>query len=506
MNTFKRKALSCAILGGLGAAAGTAQAVYQDPSGQGQVLLYPYYTVQAVGGNSYNTYLSVVNTTTRGKALKVRFREGKNSREVLDFNLFLSPNDVWTGVILPTDTSATSAARLITNDTSCTNPPIPATGIEFRNYAYVGAQTDSAGAGVDRTREGYLEILEMATVNNVAPLNALTAITHTSAGTPANCAVVQSNNLATTAPAGTFTPPNGGLNGTYTLINVQNGADMGGNAYAFSNFRSTAGYTDIGDETYNLSSGDPVSVVVATQPTGTTAYLATFTNPVDAVSATMMHSSVINEYALDTATRSNTDWVMTFPTKRFYVTSTAAATPFTNKFTANGACELISFQFFNREERGATAALGDFSPSLPGVSDALCWESTVLSIRNGTSHMPTTTDSGVLGSKNSQPVSVTSGFQNGWAQLTFTGTNAATVGITSIAGAGFSDASNVNTGLFSNVAQNYRGLPVIGFMVRTLFNGTLTCTSISGGASSACQGSYGSLFDHKYVATITPAP
>lgn len=504
MNTFKRKALSVAVLGGLGAVAGTAHAVYQDPNGNGQVLLYPYYTVQQSGGNSYNTYISVVNTTTRGKAIKVRFREGKNSREVLDFNLFLSPNDVWTGAIIPADSTTSSAGRLVTADTSCTNPAIPAAGIDFRNYAYVGAQADNAGAGVDRTREGYLEMLEMATVNNVAPLNALTAITHVN-GTPANCAAVQTTTLAVTAPAGTFTAPSGGLNGSYTLINVNNGADMGGNAFAFSNFRSTAGYTDIGDETYNLSSGDPVSVVVSTQPTGTTAYLATFTNPVDAVSATMMHSNVINEYVLDTATRSNTDWVMTFPTKRFYVTATAATTPFTNKFTATGACELISFTYFNREEAGATAALTDFSPSLPGVSDALCWESTVVSIRNGAAHTAVAGASGVLGSLNFQSINVRSGFQNGWANLFFNGTNATTVGITSLAGAGLANAINVNTGLAATTAQNYRGLPVIGFMARTLFNGTLSCSSAAG-ASASCQGSYGSLYDHKFLQVITPAP
>src|SRR3954466_15306657 len=147
MNTFKGKALSCAILGGLAVASGAAQAVYEDPNGLGQALIYPYYTVQTAGGNSYNTYLSVVNTTTRGKALKVRFREGKNSREVLDFNLFLSPNDVWVGVVGPADpTSATSAARLTPPDASCTNPVIPATGIDFRNYAYVGTNADNAGS------------------------------------------------------------------------------------------------------------------------------------------------------------------------------------------------------------------------------------------------------------------------------------------------------------------------------------------------------------------------
>jgi hypothetical protein len=49
-----------------------------------------------VNGNSFNTLMSVVNTTASTKAIKVRFREGRNSLEVLDFNVFLSPFDVWT--------------------------------------------------------------------------------------------------------------------------------------------------------------------------------------------------------------------------------------------------------------------------------------------------------------------------------------------------------------------------------------------------------------------------
>ena len=505
MNTFKRKALSCAVLGGLGAAAGSAHAVYQDPNGLGQALIYPYYTVQQQGGNAFNTYISVVNTTTRGKALKVRFREGKNSREVLDFNLFLSPNDVWTAAVIPTGTGTGTdvGARIITADTSCTSPQIPAGGVDFRNFAYVGASTDSAGAGVDRTREGYLEIVEMATVNNVAPANLLSAITHTTAGVPANCGAVQGT-LQGVVPAGTFDVPTGGVSGTYTLINVNNGSDFGMNAVSLANLTNVAIYTDVGDETSNLSSATPpIAVVVANQPAGTTIYTAAYASGADAVSATMMHSAVINEYVLDAATRSNTDWVLTFPTKRFYVTTTAASAPFTNKFTANGACETIGFSFFNREESGATAALGDFSPSLPGVSDALCWESTVLSIRNGQSHMPTTNASGVLGSLNAQPVSVRTGFQNGWARLNFTGTNAVNVGLSSVAGAGIVTNANTNVEVVGTV--NFRGLPVVGVMARTLNNGTLTCTTLSG-ASGPCQGSYGSLFDHKYVSTITPTP
>ena len=96
---MNRKNLTAAVLAGLAGAAGivgSAQAVNIDPDGLGQVLIYPYYTTN--GGNV--TLLSVVNTTDEAKAVKVRFKEGKNSREVLDFNLYLSPWDVWTAAIV----------------------------------------------------------------------------------------------------------------------------------------------------------------------------------------------------------------------------------------------------------------------------------------------------------------------------------------------------------------------------------------------------------------------
>ena len=496
MNTFKRKALSSAILG-LGAVAGTAHAVYEDPSGLGQALIYPYYTVQSAGGNAYNTYVSVVNTTSRAKALKVRFREGKNSREVLDFNLYLSPNDVWTAAVIPTDTSASAGARLITADKSCTAPTIGSNGIDFRNYAYVGAAADNAGTGVDRTREGYLEVVEMATLTG----SIATAVTHVN-GTPANCGAVQPSAFsAASAPAGTFTPPNGGVTGSYTLINVQNGADMGGNPVVLANFTNSVIYTDVGDETTNLGSAQPVAVVVVNQQTGAsgpgaTVYTAGYASGQDAVSAALMHSNVINEYVLDAATKSATDWVMTFPTKRFYVTTTGATTPFTNKFTSSGACEPISFSYFNREEAGQVAASGDFSP-LPAVqTQAICWESQVLQISNGSSA------TGVLGSQNQLTVTVQPTFQNGWANLSFTGTNATTTGLSSLAGA---VVTNVNTGASVTGTAQFRGLPVVGFMARTLNNGTLTCTG-AGGTAGSCQGSYGSLFDHKYQTAVTPTP
>jgi hypothetical protein len=110
MNTFKRKALFAAVVAGLGTI-GTAEAVFIAPNRTGQALVYPYYTVQNSGTNSWNTYISVVNTTPDAKAVKVRILEGRTSAEVLDFNLFLSPNDVWTAAIVPSDNGSSKSGK-----------------------------------------------------------------------------------------------------------------------------------------------------------------------------------------------------------------------------------------------------------------------------------------------------------------------------------------------------------------------------------------------------------
>src|SRR5689334_9263269 len=134
MNIFKKKSL-CVALAGVGAlgAVGAAQAVNLNPDGLGQVLIYPYYTTRNdAAGNAFNSLLSVVNTTASVKAVKVRFLEGKNSLEVLDFNLFLSAADVWTAAL----TAMGAGAGITTTDKSCTLPAIPATGKAFVNFAY----------------------------------------------------------------------------------------------------------------------------------------------------------------------------------------------------------------------------------------------------------------------------------------------------------------------------------------------------------------------------------
>jgi len=101
MNSFQRKSLYAALAGaGALGVTSAADAVNLNPNGLGQVLIYPYYTVNSNSSGAYNSLLSVVNTTDSAKAVKVRFLESFHSLEVLDFNLFLSKFDVWTEAVL----------------------------------------------------------------------------------------------------------------------------------------------------------------------------------------------------------------------------------------------------------------------------------------------------------------------------------------------------------------------------------------------------------------------
>jgi len=87
-------AVAASVLGGAAVQAGQ----YVNPDNTGQVLLFPFYN--ADNGNSTNMHIA--NTTGDAKAVKIRFVEYKNSDEVLDFNLYLSPYDHFALVSLQT--------------------------------------------------------------------------------------------------------------------------------------------------------------------------------------------------------------------------------------------------------------------------------------------------------------------------------------------------------------------------------------------------------------------
>ena len=472
---FKTKMMHVAVLGAIGFAS-TAQAAILSEDGTGEVLLYPYYTVQ----NGTDTLISVVNTTTQGKAVKVRVLEGMNSREVIDFNLYLSPNDVWTAVI--TNDAATGGAKLVTNDKSCTAPAITGGSVSFRNYNYSGAAADGASTSLTRTREGYVEMIEMGTVNNAFALTGTTfgtAITHVNGVAP-GCAAVQAAWAAGAqfdSSTAELTMNSGGLIGSATLINVAQGVDYSYDPIAIDDFNDsvTGNHTGPGATVPTLANASPVTSTVFHQGAAVTVanWGATtgYVNSADAVSALLQRQSVMNEYTVNTGLSAGTDQVLTFPTKRFYVASSASAAPvlsrrpFTTNFLPTGACEPVTMTITDREEARPTSSI-DFSPPAPGTTTpSLCWEVNVVTMNN----------TNVLGSSNLK-LNVDTAYTDGWMTFQFLA-------------AGHNMADDVLAGNWMGAAtDNYRGLPVVGFGVQKYVNGNV------GGVLS----NYGGSFSHKY--------
>ena len=442
MNNFKQKALISALAGaGALAMAGAANAVYVNQDGLGQALVYPYYTVR--GGNV--TLVSVVNTTTQAKAVKVRFLEGKNSVEVLDFNLFLSAKDVWTGAILPT----ADGASISTGDRSCTNPKIPAAGVAFRNTLFLN---DAASLQtLDRTREGYLEMLEMATIPNATALGV--AVTHVNGTAP--CTVARINDAGFTSATG-LAAPSGGLFGNGTILNALGGASTGYEATAFDGWTTRIFPTISGSLFPNLSSGSSKVSVVNNNGS---VYVANWLTSIDAVSATIMHSSVFGEYAYTTDKVIGTDWIITMPTKNQYVFATSVSTPFQNAYsTASGtSCDDVSLVGYDREEVTSSTP-DDFSPRPPSGRNSLCYEANVVSF-GGTSALASTNNANVNPIQNGGVVVDTAGKEGGWLELAFTAPTAQY-------GTATGSVTTTSTGTPSTTTgpQTYFGLPTIGFV------------------------------------------
>ncbi len=478
MNAFKRKSLYAALasVGALGVT-GAAQAVNVNPDGLGQVLIYPYYTTNGLGTGGttapYNSLLSVVNSTASGKVVKVRFIEGRNSREVLDFNLWLSPFDVWTTAIVPSG----AGAGIYTTDLSCTTPPVSSSSTaptNFVNFAYVG---DPEKQTLDRTKEGYVEIIEMGNVNG----GNLANITHAQPsppGTPPGCSKLPTG----AAPPTDLVAPSGGLFGGISLINVLAGGDITENATALASFSTVANWGAAGSQFPDLSFVTPkLSVVFNNTEVVTTDWTAS-SNTVDPVSAVLMVEDVFNEYVLDANTKSGTDWVVTAPTKRFYYNSSFNVTKlFQRNFRLNGACDDVGLTIYNREEQ---SVLGSFSPPPPTITNSICWEASVLTFNN----------TNVLLSQNVLNIPVS--FPNGWADLNLGGGVQSAL-VHELIGGNTVHTSTSNGATTLATTATYNGLPVIGFAAQYFNNGTLT-----GPGGTGVQAFYTGAFMHRYVRSI----
>ena len=245
--------------------------------------------------------------------------------------------------------------------------------------------------------------------------------------------------------------------------------------------------------------------------------------PIDAVSAVLMRNAIINEY--DVSANFKTDWVVTEPTKRFYVMGnpvpTSVAGPFQQAFSgaAPNARSCDSVVAFASDRATApypaspsTCPTGSSCADITTVID-LCWSSNVVTVAPTGS---TVSASSIFSSTSSASLVLPASgvgnpaapdFRAGWiglfptrgASATLNGPgqsvttatkNPATDSLTAASTAdslgGLRNLAPVHT---DGIARRYRGLPVIGFAAVN--------------AQLGGQG-YGGIFTHKYQRNIAP--
>ena len=353
-------ALSIAtMVGGLGFAGAANAALDVNESGAGHILMVPYYTAQ----NGNMSVFHITNTDRdNGKAVKVRFRGASNSDDVLDFQVFMSPGDVWTAAV--TKDEATGLAKLTTADNSCTYPPIPAEGVNFVTDRLTQASWDDA-AKAEQTLEGYVEILTMADIPKAAAANEKNslykAIKHDKGVAPCTSEVLQAT-LAEVTPATSYNlTVNGTANVDPDLIAPSLAPSLTGQWYVMNVEQTTAfsaAMPAIAADTAPLNvfspqkngpaaleTADPLMAVGAIEaqfydvPDLSTPYeagAATAADQAIALTGAIARTAVINQYASDAGIDAKTDWVFSMPTRRYSIAANYDAKTATGASTLTG--------------------------------------------------------------------------------------------------------------------------------------------------------------------------
>ncbi|WP_308874241.1 hypothetical protein [Thiothrix subterranea] len=337
---FKKNKVAISVATGiLGIVGGitSVQAVHVNPEGTGQVLLFPYFNAQ----EGYVTNINLVNSTDQTKAVRIRFNEGKTSKDVLDFNIYMSPQDVWTGSIQQDEDGVGSIS---TTDRSCTYPEEMAAtcadpGCESRR-SFIGHKM-FVDVSAEDTLEGYVEVIEMGEVED----GTIAAGALHNAGKPSSCSAV-ANGVAKAVinNVEVLSPPGGGLFGSSAIIDVANGTANAIDPVAIDNYSRVPQHTLPDDPIHfdlpSLASGSVSTSEVlvpganSSNPTWVTTTWDTLENDPclnDGDPATpacglnpypiahaLLSRNIMNEYFVDPSTGydGHTDWVVTFPMKK----------------------------------------------------------------------------------------------------------------------------------------------------------------------------------------------
>jgi hypothetical protein len=374
MMNLRKNTLAAAVAaatvvgGGLSFAQNVNAAVsYVAANNLGQALIYPYYTVR----DNWRTFIHVTNTSASTVATKVRIRSAPDSTDILDFQLILSPHDMWTAVI----EERNGAPGIRATDNSCTVPNI---GIgNFIPFRPLELPTIIGIDLLNQMREGYVEIIEMGVASDEDQPIAVAA-KHGASGVPANCGAIVT----------AF-----GSGSTGGVPNIETTRDQ------FSDFNLEAGNLIYGqfDPQWDYPRLTSTSDIAPELPSSSQDIAEGIAPIVDALNTT----AVSNEWVLNPNLGELSSWVITFPTNNYE--------------SVTGTDKPVSIHLWNREEKTPTVDV-DFSPGGTTPPD-LDFEVNVINFISPANNI---TSTGLLKSVVSKDINVdilASPFLGGWARI-----------------------------------------------------------------------------------------
>lgn len=371
----------------------------------GDLALVPYYTVNG----DWITGIHIVNTSDRTQVVKFRFRRAVDSLDALDFNIVMSPQDVYAGFLSDDENGNIVWSA---GDTTCTVPATTNGVLTMPAIYREGAET------------GYVEIIGMGSPaldtvtmadNSLISQGAKhSGVSADPALTPLDCTAVRSNffadgtsaanpgvvdaatawqatSAATAIKAGganTFEDTENVLKVSYFIRDNASGVEFGDNAVHIADFLDEPSMTN---QQFGWLSGDmdgfdfPNLNGAAPRP-GATVGLFENLRQSDVLGV----GALLNEWTANPANGAALDWVVTMPgqytmfdTPQFVLALQDAAdgetaAPEITCTRANG-CDFRDLPVtatvvpYNREETTTTVADGELtvSPALPGEATRL---------------------------------------------------------------------------------------------------------------------------------------
>ena len=251
--TYLSTTLAVALAGGVVPGYVGAVTLSQDNIGDSAVV--PYYTMR----DGWATDFYIINTSNKTTAAKVRFHEARNSREVLDFIVVLSPYDqINAFAVLDPNLGPVVRFPAGNSEKTCVVPiPNGRVGgvggyLPFSAFEYTGGNYDNWPSSerdeeygplgpIDRALEGYFTVIEMGTSDD-GPVHA--AALHPNPNCEAVAEAFRIENIVPTYEE--FDRNLNNLKVGFSLTNPARGVQGSGSATMMANFatnRSSIAHT-----------------------------------------------------------------------------------------------------------------------------------------------------------------------------------------------------------------------------------------------------------------------